>query len=86
MKKPKVGDKVTCLIQKSAYYSNYCGNPVMVFKPGMVGIVAAIAPKVRMVKGPGRDGKPNFLVVDYTAAETGKTERVALNYCNAVVV
>jgi len=85
-RQPQVGDKVTCKIATSAYYSNYGGNPVLTFLPGMVGTVASIAPKVRKVKGPGLDGKDDFLVVDYPAPETGKTERVGLDYVNAVVV
>jgi hypothetical protein len=83
---PQVGDKVTCKLAEPAYYSNYGGNPVMIFKPGMVGTVATIAPKVRKVKGPGCDGKDDFLVVDYHAPETNATQRVGLNFCNAEVV
>lgn len=79
----KPGDKVTCKIPVEAYYSDYGGNPKMVFQPGMTGTVAAIAPKVRIVKGPQYDGKDEFLVVDYHAPETNNQERVSLNFCNA---
>ena len=80
MKKIGVGDKVTCLIAQAAYYSNYGGKPKMVFSPGMVGIVANIVPKVRMVKG--EDRKPDFLVVDFLCPETNCIERVGLHFSN----
>lgn len=83
---PKPGDRVTCKVEMPAYYSGYAGNPVMVFKPGMEGVVTSIAPKVRKCKGPGFDGKDDFLVVRYTAPESNKTEQVSLNFCNAVLV
>ena len=80
---PKPGDRVTCLLPEPAYYSGYGGRPEMIFRPGMVGTVKSVAPKVCIVSGPGRDRRPDFLVVDYEAPETGKVERVGLNYANA---
>lgn len=86
----KPGDKVTCKHPESAYYGNYGGNPVMTFKPGMVGTVASIAPKIRIIgkdrRGPGRDGKDEFLVVDYHEPATDKTQRCGLDFINAVAV
>jgi hypothetical protein len=81
-----VGDTVTCKLETPAYYSNYGGRPMLLFKPGMTGVVASIAPKVRKVKGPGLDGKDDFLVVDYLAPETNAIERVGLDFCNAIRV
>lgn len=86
MRKPRIGDQVTCKVKMPAYYSNYGGNPVMVFRPCMVGIVITVVPKVRKVKGPGLDGKDEFLVVDYDAPETNSRQRVGLDFRNAVVV
>jgi len=83
----KPGDQVTCKHPVEAYYSDYGTNPKMVFQPGMVGTVKSIAPKVRIVRhGPEHDGKDEFLVVDYHAPETDQTERVGLNFCNAISV
>lgn len=85
--KPKPGDQVTCLHPVDAYYSDYGGNPKMVFQPGMTGTVASIAPKVRIVRGgPEHDGKDEFLVVDYQCPVTNQQQRVGLNFCNAKVV
>ena len=85
MKKPIIGDSVTCKHEVPAYYSNYGGNGHLIFKPGMIGIVASIAPKVHLVKkgntDPRWDRVIDFLVVDYQD-ETGKIQRVGLNYCN----
>ena len=85
-KKPtiKPGDKVTCLHPVEAYYSNYGGNPVLNFTPGMVGVVASIAPKVCIPnrgKDPRYDRRDEFVVVDYTD-ERNTTQRVGLNFCN----
>lgn len=80
----KPGMRVTCKYAVPAYYSKYAGNPEMLFRPGMIGIVASITPKVRIIGDPPtHDKNPMFLVVDYAAPETGKTERVGLNFCNA---
>ena len=84
-KQISVGDKVTCKVAEPAY-SGYTGTEAIYFKPGMVGVVSKIAPKVRIVSGPGKDRRSEFLVVDYTAPETGGTVRVGLNFCNAVLV
>lgn len=87
--KPKIGDKVTCKHELPAYYSNYGGNGHLIFKPGMVGTVKSIAPKVCLVKkgntNPCWDRKDEFLVVDYQD-ETNVTRRVGLDFCNAKVV
>ena len=71
-----IGDKVTCRRAAPAYYGG-------MFEPGTVGVVATVAPKVCKVKGPGLDGRDDFLVVDYTD-ETGTSRRVGLNFCNAM--
>ena len=86
MDEVKCGDKVTCKVATEAYYSNYGGMPRMTFQPGMVGVVKAIAPKVRLTAGPGQDRKLYFLVVDYDCPVTSKTQRVGLCFCNAVKV
>ena len=83
---PKPGDRVTCLHPEPAYYSGYGGRPEMIFRPGMVGTVKSVAAKVRIVSGLGKDGRDTFLVVDYEAPDTGKVERVGLNYANAMKV
>lgn len=81
----KPGDQVTCKVPATAHYSDYGGNPERVFRPGMVGTVAFIAPKVRIVKGPGKDGRDSFLVIDFHCPETNKQERVGLNFCNVIL-
>jgi hypothetical protein len=76
---------VTCRYEVPAYYSEYGGNPLTIFKPGMVGVVTAIAPKVRRVGyPPAHDLRDEFLVVDYAHPTTGKLQRVGLNFCNAI--
>jgi hypothetical protein len=82
------GQRVTCIHPVEAYYSSYCGNPWMVFKPGMIGRVVSIAPKVRIVcnGGPEYDRRYTFVVVDYDCPITNKTQRVGLDFCNVVVV
>lgn len=86
----QVGDKVTCKVPEHAYYSGYGGQPEMVFRPGYVGTVAAIASKVRMtpkqLRNKAHDGKADFLVVDYDCPITKETQRVGLDFCNAVKV
>jgi len=76
-----------CLIAERAYYSGYAGNPEMIFKPGMVGTVGAVVPKVRRVRrkylNPAYDNRPYFLAVDYDCPVTKQVQRVALNFCNA---
>jgi len=88
--KPTPGQTVTCLFETEAYYSNYGLNKGrhIIFRPGMVGIVASIAPKVHLPKRgielpPGIDRKDEFAVVDYQD-ENGETQRVGLNFCNVV--
>ena len=82
---PKPGDQVTCRLPVEAYYSGYSGNPVVRFEPGDVGVVASIAPKVRIVSGPEYDGRDEFLVIDFEHEVHGK-QRCSLNFCNVVVV
>jgi len=82
-----VGDVVTCRFPVHAYYSAYGGGPAIVFKPGMRAKVKSITPKVTMTgEPPVHDRKQYMLVCDYLAPETGRTERVSLNFCNAVKV
>jgi hypothetical protein len=82
----KPGEKITCKYAVEAYYSDYGVNKgkKIEFKPGMIGIIAAIAPKVTMPvsKDPRFDRKTTFLVVDYVDPEHGE-QRVGLNFCNA---
>ena len=86
----QIGDKVTCKVPVEAYYSNYGGNPIMVFRPGMVGTIAAIAPKVRntpkQLRDKAHDSKADMLVLDYDCPVTGKQQRASLNYCNTVKI
>jgi hypothetical protein len=56
----------------------------MMFKPGMVGTVKAILPKVRLVRGKGYDSKADFLVVEYHEPATGKNATVGLNFVNVL--
>jgi hypothetical protein len=82
-RKIDVGDSVTCKFEVEAYYSNFNGSPLVLFKPGMVGVVAYIAPKVRIIVGlPTHDSRSEFLAVDFTD-ENCKPARVGLNFCNA---
>lgn len=90
-KRPMVGDQVTCLVADEAYgsdYGMYKAKKIW-FMPGMVGIVASIAPKVtkphKALKDPRFDQADDFLVVDYIDHE-GKQQRVGLHFCNAKVV
>ena len=75
----KVGDQVTCLYKRGVYWP----SPEY-FEPGEVGLVVGITPKVVMRKGEGYDNLPDFLIVD--CRKNGRTERVSLNFCNAVKV
>lgn len=79
--KPKIGDLVTCKIAVQAYYTTNVW-----FKPGMIGTVKAITPKVRIVYGDEYDRAADFAVVDFQCEETGKTERTSLNFCNVVKI
>lgn len=72
----KVGDRVTCRAAPESVYMGSTGT----FSPGDAGFVAAIAPKVRIVSGLGKDLNPHFLVVDFDGG------RLGLNLCNAVKV
>jgi len=88
--RPRPGDKVTCKHAEHAYYSAYGGNPAIVFQPGMVATVYSVPPKVSITqweRDPLRyDRSPYFLCCDYEAPETGKTERVGLDYVNCTLV
>mgnify|MGYP001612558177 CR=1 FL=1 len=84
----QIGDIVTCKFPVEAYdywyYKRQYGRELL-FSPGMLGVVKAVAAKVRIVKdGVCTDGKDTFLVVDFEHAE--QTERVGLNWCNVVKV
>ena len=87
-KSVKVGDKVTCKTPTAAYYSDYAGNPVCIFKPGMVGVAAVVD-----VPSVCREGV-SFICVDfrvpglYSGGKQHKqdTWRVALKYDNIVKV
>lgn len=90
-----VGDIVTCVHAREAYYSGYKvlggRRPVMVFNPGVSGCVGAVdVPKVfitpKKLRTYGQDGKDSFVCVDYLEPATGELERVALDYCNIVKV
>lgn len=89
VKKFHPGNFVTCLIETEAYYSDYGANKgqKILFKPGMVGTIVNIAPKVTNSKidDPRFDQKPDFLVVDYLD-ENQIVQRVGLDQCNAVKV
>lgn len=78
------GDLVTCLHRVPAYGSGRGGRPEIWFRPGMTGRVAHVAPKVRIAgEPPIHDRREEFLVVDFFCEETGRMERVGLNFCNA---
>ena len=84
-RKPKIGDVVTCKHPTEAYYSNYGITPFCEFTPEDTGIVAAIAPKVRMTpKDATHDGLPDFACVDFE--KNGRQWRVGLNFCNVIIV
>lgn len=84
--KPAPGDRVTCKVPIHAYYSGYAGRPVVVFQPGMVGVVACETAKVRVVPGPGCDGRHTFFCVDFPYGPGGNEERVGLDLCNIVLL
>lgn len=83
--RPQKGDQVTCRHAVEAYYSGYSGNPRWWFRPGMIGVVAAVAPKVVRKhdydNDPRYDQAEEFLVVDYQDGVVQR--RVSLNFCNA---
>lgn len=83
----KPGDQVTCIHPVESYDSNYGPNKgiIIEFKPGMIGTVSSIAPKVTKVPklgDPRYDNKADFLVVDYLD-ENQQARRTALHFCNA---
>ena len=86
MSDPQVGDRVTCKIAVDAYYSDYNGNPRWLFEPGMVGTVAVVAAKVRIVDGPQYDDRDQMLVIEYRDPDTDDLRRASLNFCNAELV
>lgn len=72
------GDQVTCKYAVEAY----SGSDV--FRPGMVGTVVGVFPKVRITCLPGDpryDGCQDFVVVDYVD-DRGQVRRTGLNFCN----
>lgn len=74
MKRFDVGSKVTLKSgEKEGYYSSYGMNPRIVFREGMVGIIATNdTPVVRGTEGAW------FYCVDFDCEATGRKERVAL--------
>ena len=79
-----IGDRVTCRVAVQAYYSQYNGNPTWEFKPGMVGVIATISPKVSRLTTPippRYDASDEMLVVDYLDGDTQR--RCSLNFINA---
>lgn len=77
----KPGDKVTCKHPVEAYYGT------SVFRPGMVGTVMSVSPKVRMLPpDKSHDSKVHFLTIDYDCPSTGRKERCGLNYINTVLI
>lgn len=85
--RPQIGDRITCKIEMAAFGSDYGPNKGrhITFKPGMVGVVRSIAPKVvRLRKGvviEGLDRCGHFAVVDFED-EQGGPWRVGLDFCN----
>lgn len=80
MNRPRLepGDRVTCKYAVEAYYGEG------MFRPGMVGTVVMVTPKVRIVRPPGDpryDGCQDFVVVDYVD-DNGQLRRTGLNFCN----
>jgi hypothetical protein len=46
--KPTIGQKVTTIVARDAFYSEYAGNPKCTFEPGDIGTVAVLdVPAVR---------------------------------------
>lgn len=72
----EVGDRVTTKIPEEGYYSNYGGNPEIVFNPGDVGVV--INPKVPKVRK--SSGGDFFVLVEFE--QHGKPQRVGMDLIN----
>lgn len=85
--KPQTGWRVTCKYPVPELYSEYGGNPKMIFEPGMVGVIACISAKVRKYKPEHRpvwcDNDDYSAVVDYIDSD-GVKRRTSLNFCNVV--
>lgn len=81
----QVGMYVTCIQSEECYYSNYGGRPEMLFRPGMVALVAS-------VDVPAVTKNYAFICADfYAPTENPKWEsndvwRVALKYDNIKIV
>jgi hypothetical protein len=65
------GDRVTVRVAEPAYGSNYGGNPVQLFAPGMIGTVNN--PDVPAVMTPGGRDR-SFCTVDFQGVEHGTVE------------
>lgn len=72
------GANVTTSEEVEAYYSNYAGNPKMVFKPGMIGTVGAV--NVPYVTNRNNNYYDSFVCVDFLEPQTGRIQRVGLSY------
>lgn len=71
------GMQVTTTEPVEAYYSLYAGNLEQFFRPGMMGVVAAVnVPKVR--------GRGTFVCVDFTG-DNARKWRAAMNYSQLVL-
>ena len=79
-----VGAQVSTKQEREAYYSNYAGNPKMVFKPGMVGTVGAV--DVPYVSNKNNNFYESFVCVDFLEPQTGKIQRVGLSYEHITLV
>jgi hypothetical protein len=74
----KVGDRVTVKQQEEAYDTR---RPIT---PGMIGTVKSFPPKVRMCKGPLKDGLPYFVYVEFDEVFGIHNNHVrgGINICN----
>ena len=76
----KIGDCISVKEGITGFYSEYGGNPVIRFEPGMIGTVGAVdVPSVRR-------GKVSYVCVDFSCTATGKIERAAVLYSNIVLI
>jgi hypothetical protein len=81
----KGGDQVRVRVPIPADYSGYGGLPSQDLTPDIAATVEAVGvPKVRIVSGPGKDGRDTFVLVSFHAA--GRDWQAGVNYCNLVLV
>jgi len=82
----KPGDKVTCVVEVEAGYSNYAGNPRCAFKPGMVGI-ATVCDSASVRYGPyGEDVGVTVHFTGPAKCDGNRTWRAFLRYGNIKVI